>query len=276
MNSGIQDAHNLAWKLARVLAGADAQPLLASYEAERREAVLTSVDRYTDFLTRFGLLAPGFLQNAVGVLFRTGARLGLISRLAPRIGMLDAAYTHSPLVSGKGAWLGRRAPDGDLIAPDGRTVRLLDLAGPQPVLLLFDDGRLPSWDVPLAARIFANIHDLKIVLLLRSEGSRTARCLPRRICRWVDFGTPGRSPAAQLHSFVRMDLSAGWDVVHFRSNWKSVSARRSGPKLIQHLRRARGCKIRSKNKSLGNVQTPMRKPPCLPPHPANSSFREII
>ena len=43
MNSGIQDAHNLAWKLARVLAGADAESLLISYESERREAVLTNV-----------------------------------------------------------------------------------------------------------------------------------------------------------------------------------------------------------------------------------------
>ena len=33
MNSGIQDAHNLAWKLARVLAGADVESLLTSYEA---------------------------------------------------------------------------------------------------------------------------------------------------------------------------------------------------------------------------------------------------
>src|ERR1700720_698384 len=134
MNSGIQDAHNLAWKLARVLAGADAQSLLASYEAERRGAVINNVDRYTDFLTRFGLLAPGFLKKALGVLIRTSTQLGLISQLAPKIGMLDTVYGHSPLVSGRGARLGHRAPDGDLIAPNGRVVRLLDLAGPQPLL----------------------------------------------------------------------------------------------------------------------------------------------
>ncbi len=208
MNSGIQDAHNLAWKLARVLAGADAQPLLASYEAERREAVLTNVDRYTDILTRFGLLAPAFLQKAVGALFRTGAQLGLISRLAPRIGMLDTAYTHSRLVSGRGTWVGCRAPDGDLIAPDGGTVRLLDLAGPQPVLLLFDDGRLPSWDVPLAARIFANIHDLKIVLLLRSEA-------PGRPDAHRDGSADGRlwkswEVAGGAAALVRPDGFVGW------------------------------------------------------------------
>jgi len=36
LNSGIQDAHNLAWKLAAVLRGPAADKLLDSYEAERR------------------------------------------------------------------------------------------------------------------------------------------------------------------------------------------------------------------------------------------------
>jgi 2-polyprenyl-6-methoxyphenol hydroxylase-like FAD-dependent oxidoreductase len=168
MNSGIQDAHNLAWKLARALAGGDAETLLGSYEAERREAVI-NVDRYTDFLTRFGFLAPGFLQHAVGALFRTSNRLGLISRFAPKIGMLDTAYRHSPLVGGTGSLVGRRASDGDLIAPNGDSLRLLDLAGPNPVLLLFDDGRLPGWDVARIAASFRNISDLKIVLLLSNK-----------------------------------------------------------------------------------------------------------
>ena len=36
MNTGIQDAHNLAWKLALALAGQAAPGLLESYDAERR------------------------------------------------------------------------------------------------------------------------------------------------------------------------------------------------------------------------------------------------
>jgi 2-polyprenyl-6-methoxyphenol hydroxylase-like FAD-dependent oxidoreductase len=36
LNTGIQDAHNLAWKLAAVMEGRAAADLLASYEAERR------------------------------------------------------------------------------------------------------------------------------------------------------------------------------------------------------------------------------------------------
>jgi 2-polyprenyl-6-methoxyphenol hydroxylase-like FAD-dependent oxidoreductase len=184
MNSGIQDAHNLAWKLARVLAGADAETLLASYEAERREAVIKNVDRYTDLLTRFGFFAPRLVQKAVGALFRSSPRLGIMSHLAPKIGMFDTVYSHSPLVSGRGDWIGRRAPDGDLIAPNGSSLRLLDLPGPQPVLLLFDDGRLPSWDVARVGQYFTNICDLKIVLLL-SDGA------PRRLDSYCDASSNG-------------------------------------------------------------------------------------
>jgi 3-(3-hydroxy-phenyl)propionate hydroxylase len=39
MNSGIRDAHNLAWKLAAVLAGKAGPGLLDSYEAERRDHI---------------------------------------------------------------------------------------------------------------------------------------------------------------------------------------------------------------------------------------------
>jgi len=208
MNSGIQDAHNLAWKLAGVLAGADAETLLASYEAERREAVIKNVDRYTDFLTRFGLLAPGLVQKVIGPLFRIGTRLGIVSQFAPRIGMLDTVYRHSPLVSGIGAWVGRRAPDGELIAPDGTSVRLLDLAGPQPVLLLFDDGRLPSWDISRITQTFTDICDLKIVLLLSKEASKRPdayRDVSPNGSLWSSWKVAGGAAA-----LVRPDGCVGW------------------------------------------------------------------
>jgi 2-polyprenyl-6-methoxyphenol hydroxylase-like FAD-dependent oxidoreductase len=207
MNSGVQDAHNLAWKLARVLAGANAQTLLASYEAERREAVIKNVDRYTDFLTRFGLLAPDFAQRAFRGLVRAVPRLGLMSYLAPKMGMLDTTYRRSPLVSGNGPWVGRRAPDGELIAPDGSSVRLLDLAGPQPLLLLFDDGRLPGWDVSQVAPYFRNIRDLNIVLV--SSPDAPARGGAYRDgsngALWNSWKTSGGAAA-----LVRPDGHVGW------------------------------------------------------------------
>ncbi|MEU8265868.1 FAD-dependent monooxygenase [Sphaerisporangium sp. NPDC049002] len=44
MNCGIQDAHNLAWKLAAVLRGTAGEELLATYEAERRPIAARTVE----------------------------------------------------------------------------------------------------------------------------------------------------------------------------------------------------------------------------------------
>ncbi|MET9765214.1 FAD-dependent monooxygenase [Streptomyces sp. NPDC006372] len=44
-NTGIQDAHNLAWKLAAVLRGWAGRPLLGTYEAERRPVAVTTSAR---------------------------------------------------------------------------------------------------------------------------------------------------------------------------------------------------------------------------------------
>jgi 3-(3-hydroxy-phenyl)propionate hydroxylase len=52
-NSGLQDAENLAWKLDLILAGADPEPLLASYEAERIQAAdenILNSTRSTNFI----------------------------------------------------------------------------------------------------------------------------------------------------------------------------------------------------------------------------------
>jgi len=53
-NGGIQDADNLAWKLARILAGTGGRTLLASYDEERIPAAdenLLASTRSTDFIT---------------------------------------------------------------------------------------------------------------------------------------------------------------------------------------------------------------------------------
>jgi 2-polyprenyl-6-methoxyphenol hydroxylase-like FAD-dependent oxidoreductase len=205
MNSGIHDAHNLAWKLARVLAGADAESLLASYETERRETILKSVDRYTDLLTRYGIGAPEFVRNITGALLSFLPRFGLISLVAPKMGMLDATYTQSTIVSGHGHWLGQRAPDGELIAPNGTRIRLLDLAGPQPVLLLFDEGRLPGWDPDRIKQCFQNINDLRIVLLLPPNAPRTDGAYVALDPLWRTWNA-----AWGMAVLVRPDGHVGW------------------------------------------------------------------
>lgn len=62
MNSGIGDAHNLGWKLARVLRGESPASLLDTYEAERRPVIQTNCDEsrrnfesMTEIVEAFGL-----------------------------------------------------------------------------------------------------------------------------------------------------------------------------------------------------------------------------
>ncbi len=52
-NTGIHDAHNLAWKLALALHGQAGDGLLASYDAERRPAsAFTAEQAFTRYVTR--------------------------------------------------------------------------------------------------------------------------------------------------------------------------------------------------------------------------------
>ena len=66
-NTGIQDAHNLAWKLALVLRGIAGPELLATYEAERQPvAEFTTEQAYARYVTRTApyLAARGTLPVA--------------------------------------------------------------------------------------------------------------------------------------------------------------------------------------------------------------------
>ena len=54
MNTGIQDAYNLAWKLALVVQGAAPESLLDSYEAERRPVGADVVARTRAAAMNFG------------------------------------------------------------------------------------------------------------------------------------------------------------------------------------------------------------------------------
>lgn len=162
MNSGIHDAANLAWKLARALAGSVHPDLLASYGSERRPAILSQVDRYTDWLTRAVILSgPQGRWVLSQVLPRALSCPAIIGAMAPRLAMLDTCY-RSSLITGAGPHLGCRAPDGELRDRDGRALRLMELVSPGAALLLFDDGHLPHWDPSEVGRALSGIAGLAI------------------------------------------------------------------------------------------------------------------
>lgn len=208
MNSGIQDAHNLAWKLARALGGADAERLLASYEEERRDAVLHSVDRYTDALTHFVLQTPRTIQRALMALIRAVLARGPVPRpFALRGGMLKTRYTHSPLLLGPDHRIGCRAFDGDLLRTDGTRVRLLDLAGPHAALLLFDDGQLPGWNVDEIRALLRGVPDLEVVRIVKRGLEGFGGALSDSDGRiWAAWGGADGALAA----LIRPDGYIGW------------------------------------------------------------------
>ncbi|RYD41830.1 MAG: hypothetical protein EOP83_33445, partial [Verrucomicrobiaceae bacterium] len=95
MNAGIHDAHNLAWKLARALRGGDEDALLTSYEVERREVVVSTVERFTDVLTRLAFLPwPQVRFFLLQVVKRALGRPEIRARILPRFSMLNASYHH--------------------------------------------------------------------------------------------------------------------------------------------------------------------------------------
>jgi 2-polyprenyl-6-methoxyphenol hydroxylase-like FAD-dependent oxidoreductase len=92
MNTGIQDAANLAWKLALVVRGRAPGSLLDSYERERRP-VARGVVSTTDRLTRLATVRSPLLRRLRNALIPIAGRAGrLPRRLATNLSELDVSY----------------------------------------------------------------------------------------------------------------------------------------------------------------------------------------
>jgi 3-(3-hydroxy-phenyl)propionate hydroxylase len=78
MNNGLQDAHNLAWKLAAVIRGESPSSLLATYGAERAE-VTRQIVRDTDLQTRAWVAKSKVTVAARDAAFRLLDRTGVVS-----------------------------------------------------------------------------------------------------------------------------------------------------------------------------------------------------
>jgi 2-polyprenyl-6-methoxyphenol hydroxylase-like FAD-dependent oxidoreductase len=147
MNTGIQDAYNLAWKLALVLRGIADEPLLDSYHAERHpvgEQLLKTTDRMFSVFTGHGVLARTARGRmaphlASHVLTSHSARLWFLGTLS----QLRIHYPHSPInVSAGSGWHdapapGDRAREADVMVDD-KPGRVYDvLRGTHHTVLLF-------------------------------------------------------------------------------------------------------------------------------------------
>ncbi|MEV0535407.1 FAD-dependent monooxygenase [Kitasatospora sp. NPDC050463] len=135
MNTGIQDAWNLAWKLGYVLRGLAAPALLDTYQEERLPIAAWTLDVTTAGMTAVteGIGTPGIGVEAGRVGDLTGLSLGY------RWSRLATDRLDGPLRAGD------RAPDGVCPGPDGEPGRLFDrFAGDHFTLLGFGPSTRPA------------------------------------------------------------------------------------------------------------------------------------
>jgi 3-(3-hydroxy-phenyl)propionate hydroxylase len=207
LNVGVQDAVNLGWKLAQVVAGTSPERLLDTYHDERHP-VGARVLHNTK-----AQVALGTLDERHQALRETVAELLAMDEPRRRIaGMISGLDVHYDLGPGH-PLLGRRMPDLDLQTADGAT-RVFDLLHEaRPVLLVLagaedvdvtpwasrvrvvvarDDG---PWELPVLGEVTA-----PPAVLIRPDGhvawtgEVTDPDLPRALSTW--FGA-GQAPSSE-------------------------------------------------------------------------------
>jgi 3-(3-hydroxy-phenyl)propionate hydroxylase len=129
LNTGVQDAVNLGWKLAQVVKGTSPESLLDTYHAERHpvaarvlrttmaQVALQRTDERTDALREIVLELLGMEEPR--------------KRIAAEMSGLGIRYD----LGGEHPLVGRRMPDLDLVTPEGSTRVFALLRDARPVFL---------------------------------------------------------------------------------------------------------------------------------------------
>src|SRR5207244_875365 len=101
MNTGLQDAYNLGWKLALVLSGGAGEAVLDTYEDERMpvaQRLLATTDRAFSLVVSDNTLAGFFRTRIVARIMALAMRLDRIRKLVFRtISQIGIRYRSSPL-----------------------------------------------------------------------------------------------------------------------------------------------------------------------------------
>jgi 3-(3-hydroxy-phenyl)propionate hydroxylase len=204
LNTGVQDAVNLGWKLAQVIDKTSPESLLDTYHAERHP-VGARVLRNT--MAQVALSSPDDRHQA---LRDTMAELLGMDEPRRRIaGMLTALDIHYDIGEGH-PLIGRRMPDLDLQTADGPTRVFALLHGAQPALLNLgapgsfalsstyaprvrevDAAHAGAWELPVIGHVTP-----PPAVLIRPDGhvawagDLTDADLPRALAIWFGTGQP--------------------------------------------------------------------------------------
>ena len=172
MNSGIQDADNLAWKLALVMRGGADASLLETYHVERTAAAKENID-VTERTIRFMVPSNPVLRLRRQALFVLARRFRAFRRFVNSGTMAQPhRYLDSPLVQppSTGAAVGRFAADADLSIA-GQPAKLRELLG-RGFTFVFVGERPPAL-LPLPGEARAALGPLPVnaVVVMAGTGS---------------------------------------------------------------------------------------------------------
>jgi 2-polyprenyl-6-methoxyphenol hydroxylase-like FAD-dependent oxidoreductase len=159
MNTGLQDAYNLAWKLALIVAGAATPAVLDSYESERfpvAERLLATTDTAFSFIVSEGWRGTLFrtrvmpkvvalamsLAAARRLVFRTISQIGIRYRRSPLSETLSALPEDAPRAGDRFPWLRLK------LSEDGPTEDLFQALDDTRFTLLVFGQPLPPAGLP--------------------------------------------------------------------------------------------------------------------------------
>lgn len=197
MNTGMQDAFNLAWKLALVNRGVGrAEPLLSSYSSERSavgDQVLQNAERFTTLATLRSPVAQ-WLRNHIAPI--VGSFQFVQDKMRHDWWELSISYRHSSLSEDKwpplagGLAAGDRMSDAPLTsASGGETTTLFKMIGGKEYTLLLLPATDDADEIPKilligadAARKYSSA--LNAQLILRLDGAHAA--LTTTTPAWID------------------------------------------------------------------------------------------
>ena len=129
MNTGMQDAFNLAWRLSMVARDVAHDELLDGYSVER-SAVADMVLRNAGAMTRMTGIRNGMLQRLRNAVIRVaGRRAAFRRRMVEQLSEVDVAYRHGDLSihtpdQAPGLAPGDRVRDLDIVLPEGTPATL--------------------------------------------------------------------------------------------------------------------------------------------------------
>jgi len=205
MNTGMQDAYNLAWKMALVLKGRSPETLLDSYNTERHrigEEVVSLTDTATKMATIHNPVLGAIRNKMIGVLSKINP---VQEKIVSTLTQLEFHYKDSPIVDerwfeprdvegyvphGHDLKAGERFKDYSLQSPDSQSsTELYDLlTGSEHELLLFTGADPVDMEIHELTKIVESVKEfgtlIETHLIIGSE--EIPHGLPQVPSTWID------------------------------------------------------------------------------------------